>query len=191
MEVKQGSLLDPRGRVWIRSETMLAYRPKHIYVETRIRQAPLAGRILRSLSGCSVHEIRDHRRLEDECVPLKGYDANIKGGVLVLAHHPGPCIRPFPGSREDSAPTEFYVAHANGCPFDCQYCFLQGYFDHGARIVVLSQGMAGRLQVDPGTLEKLKQLDVQVHVLPSDEAVRVYNRLRESEAVGALIHSTC
>lgn len=118
---------------------MEPYRPKHIYVETRIRQAPRTENILRSLSGCSVHEIQDHRRLEDESVPLKGYNAGIKGNVLVLAHHPGPCIRPFPGSREDPAPTEFYVAHANGCPFDCQYCFLQGYFDHGAPVLFVNQ----------------------------------------------------
>jgi len=118
---------------------MVAYRPRHIYIETRIRNAPLTERILRSLPGCSVHEIRDHRRLEDESVPLKGYNASIKGNVLILAHHPGPCIRPFPGPREDSAPTEFHVAHANGCPFDCQYCFLQGYFDHGAPVLFVNQ----------------------------------------------------
>jgi spore photoproduct lyase len=32
------------------------------------------------------------------------------------------------------------VAHANGCPFDCQYCFLQGYFDHGAPVLFVNQG---------------------------------------------------
>ena len=130
---------------------MVAYRPRHIYVETGIRKAPLTERILRSLSGCSVLEIQDHRRLEDESVPLKGYNSAMKGNVLILAHHPGPCIRPFPGSREDPAPTEFYVAHANGCPFDCQYCFLQGYFDHGAPVLFVNredllEELAGHLE---------------------------------------------
>ncbi len=72
-------------------------------------------------------------------MPFKGYTAEIKRGVLVLARHPGPCIRPFPGSPEGRPPTEFYVAHANGCPFDCAYCFLQGYFDHGAPVLFVNR----------------------------------------------------
>lgn len=118
---------------------MLAPRPRHIYVERKARDAPLARRILGSLPACSVHEIRDHRRLDAETVPVTGYNSRIKGAVLVLAHHPGPCIRPFPGLPEDRDPTEFFIAHANGCPFDCQYCFLQGYFDHGAPVLFVNR----------------------------------------------------
>jgi hypothetical protein len=44
--------------------------------------------------------------------------------------------------------------------------------DRGAKRVVLSRGMAGRLQV-------------------SEEAVTIYNERRESEATGGLFHSTC
>jgi spore photoproduct lyase len=115
------------------------HAPRCLYVERRVRQAPLTGRILESLPGRPVYEIRDHRRLGVESVPLKGYDTSIKREVLILAHHPGPCLRPFPGSSQDRRPAEFYVAHANGCPFDCQYCFLQGYLDHGAPVVFVNQ----------------------------------------------------
>lgn len=118
---------------------MVTYRPRYVYIESRIRQAPLTERILRSLSGCHVYEIQDHRRLEEESLPLQGRDTGMKRQVLVLAYHPGPCIRPFPGSSEDPSPSEFFVAHANGCPFDCQYCFLQGYFDHGAPVLFVNQ----------------------------------------------------
>ena len=117
---------------------MAAHRPSYVYVERKVRQAPLTERILRSLSGCSVYEIRDHRRLEEESLPLQGHDSEMKQQVLVLAHHPGPCIRPFPGSSQDKSPKEFFVAHANGCPFDCQYCFLQGYFDHDAPVLFVN-----------------------------------------------------
>jgi spore photoproduct lyase len=120
---------------------MLPYRPRHIYTERTARDAPLTRRILGSLAGCPVHEIQDHRRIEAEPLPFQGYDGRIKSSVLVLAHHPGPCIRPFPGSRqnEGQGPAEFFIAHANGCPFDCQYCFLQGYFDHGAPVLFVNQ----------------------------------------------------
>ena len=118
---------------------MVTYRPRYVYVESKVRQAPLTEHILRSLSGCPVYEIQDHRRLEEESLPLQGRDTGMKHQVLVLAYHPGPCIRPFPGSSEDSSPSEFFVAHANGCPFDCQYCFLQGYFEHDAPVLFVNQ----------------------------------------------------
>lgn len=108
--------------------------PRFVYVETRSLDDPATKRILRSLPDCRVYEIRDHRRLEEEEVPLMGYGSTIKKDVLVLAHHPGPFIRPFPGSDKEGEQTEFFIAHANGCPMDCTYCFLQSYFGHGAPV---------------------------------------------------------
>ncbi len=62
---------------------------------------------------------------------------------------------------------------------------------NGARTVVLSRGVQRRLRVRPDTLEMLENQGVTTHVLQTEEAVRLYNRLRESEAVGGLFHSTC
>ncbi len=108
---------------------------KFVYIETRSQEDPDTQRILRSLGDCRVYEIRDHRRLEEEDVPHSGYDSKIKKKARVLAHHPGPFIRPFPVSDGKDEPTEFFIAHANGCPMDCRYCFLQSYFGHGAPVV--------------------------------------------------------
>ncbi|NIN69705.1 MAG: hypothetical protein GTO63_34485 [Anaerolineae bacterium] len=63
--------------------------------------------------------------------------------------------------------------------------------EHGAAVVVLSQGMTGRLQVAPETLQVLKDRGVTAHVLDTEEAVRTYNQLREEEPVGGLFHTTC
>ena len=63
--------------------------------------------------------------------------------------------------------------------------------DHGAAVVILSKGYAGRLKVHPETLQLLNDRGVEVHVLPTEEAVRLYNTLRETKPVGALIHTTC
>lgn len=62
---------------------------------------------------------------------------------------------------------------------------------HGARVVVLSKGINRRLQVMPETLRLLEEKGIEFHVLQTEKAVRRYNELREHEAVGALIHSTC
>lgn len=61
----------------------------------------------------------------------------------------------------------------------------------GAETVILSQGMDERLQVMDETLELLEDEGAFVHVLPTEEAVELYNELAAHEPVGALIHSTC
>ena len=63
--------------------------------------------------------------------------------------------------------------------------------EHGAEVVVLSRGVLRMLKVCPETLALLQERGIRVHVLPTDEAVITYNLLRETERVGALIHSTC
>lgn len=62
---------------------------------------------------------------------------------------------------------------------------------HQAKVVILSQGFNQRLQVCPETLEILQEKNIIAHVLQTEEAVGLYNELRQKEPVGALIHSTC
>ncbi|MEJ2051375.1 MAG: Mth938-like domain-containing protein [Calditrichota bacterium] len=63
--------------------------------------------------------------------------------------------------------------------------------EHGAQIVIISQGMNRRLQVMSETMEWLQDQGIQAETLPTNNAVEKYNQLAESEPVGALIHSTC
>jgi len=62
---------------------------------------------------------------------------------------------------------------------------------NGATVVVLSTGVYERLGVCPETLRLLERKNVPVHVLQTAKAVKRYNELAGTEAVGALIHSTC
>ena len=63
---------------------------------------------------------------------------------------------------------------------------------HGAREIVLTQGMLLRLQTCPETLERLGAEGIVVHVAETREAARIYNRLAaQGVAVGGLFHSTC
>ena len=63
--------------------------------------------------------------------------------------------------------------------------------EHGAEVVVLSQGVLERLQVCPETLDLLKNKGIPAHVLPTADAVRLYNELAAQQKVGGLFHSTC
>lgn len=93
----------------------------------------------------------------------------------------------FPGGSREWDWNETGTRHVPGIqPSD-----VEELVEHGATVVVLSRGFDERLRVRPDTLRMLEVEGVLVHVEQTEEAVRLYNELRESEKVGALIHSTC
>jgi hypothetical protein len=63
--------------------------------------------------------------------------------------------------------------------------------EHGAEVVVLAQGVLERLKVCPATLDLLRQKGIPAHVLPTQDAVRLYNELAAKQKVGGLFHTTC
>jgi hypothetical protein len=93
----------------------------------------------------------------------------------------------FPGGAREWNWAESGTQHAPGIrPAD-----VAELIEHGARTVVLSQGVLGRLGICPETLALLERKHVRVHILPTKEAVELYNKLRDKESVGGLFHTTC
>jgi len=114
---------------------------------------------------------------------------NIAWGKLEVegAAEPYRDAKLYPGGSRAWEWTETGTHHSPGIqPED-----IADLLEHKAKVIVLSLGVFGRLGVAPETLESLMEQGVKVHVLKTKEAVRLYNRLSEDEAVGALIHSTC
>lgn len=93
----------------------------------------------------------------------------------------------FPGGSREWDWRETGTNHEAGI----QPADVSELLEHGARVIVLSRGFYGRLEVPSKTLELLREKGIAVHVAKTDEAVRLYNELVEKERVGALIHSTC
>jgi hypothetical protein len=93
----------------------------------------------------------------------------------------------FPGGSHEWNWRETGTSHRPGI----QIADVQKLLDHGAKVVVLSRGMAQCLEVPSVTLEFLKQRQIAVHVLPTTEAADLYNKLAQTEAVGGLFHTTC
>ena len=94
----------------------------------------------------------------------------------------------YPGGARVWDWNETGTSHSPGI----QPADVEELLEHGATTIVLSQGMNKRLQVKAETLEHLDEAGVEVHVLPTDEAVKRYNDLRDDgAAVGGLFHSTC
>ena len=93
----------------------------------------------------------------------------------------------FPGGSREWDWRETGTRHVPGI----QTTDVTELLDNGAKAIILSKGMWERLQVCPETLEMLEQRDIEVHVLQTELAVNLYNKLAETEPVGGLFHSTC
>jgi hypothetical protein len=93
----------------------------------------------------------------------------------------------FPGGARGWDWNETGTRHEPGI----QRADVEELLERGATVVVLGRGFDERLQVCPETLQELEERNVPVYVEQTEEAARLYNELRESERVGALIHSTC
>jgi hypothetical protein len=93
----------------------------------------------------------------------------------------------YPGGSREWDWNETGTRHSPGIgPGD-----VEELLERGAEVVVLSRGFHGRLGVREETLRMLEERGVAAHVSLTEEAVRLYNDLRDNEKVGALIHSTC
>ena len=93
----------------------------------------------------------------------------------------------FPGGAREWDWRETGTEHTPGIqPTD-----VRELLDHGATTIILSQGMLKRLGVCPETLALLKQQGVGAHMLPTQDAVDLYNHLRKTEQVAGLFHTTC
>ena len=93
----------------------------------------------------------------------------------------------FPGGSCEWNWRETGTRHQPGI----QIADVQELLEHGAKIVVLSRAMAECLHVRRETLDFLEHRQIAVHVLPTQHAVSLYNKLAQTEAVGGLFHTTC
>ncbi len=95
--------------------------------------------------------------------------------------------RLYPGGAEEWDWNESGTSHDPGI----QPADVKRLLERGATVVVLSRGFHERLSVAPETLELLQERDITLHVAQTEEAADLYDELRKTEKVGALMHSTC
>ena len=87
----------------------------------------------------------------------------------------------FPGGSREWNWRETGTAHKPGI----QIADVQELLERGAKVVVLSRGMAECLHVPRETLDFLKERQIAVHVLPTQHAVALYNKLAQTEPSAA------
>lgn len=109
------------------------------------------------------------------------------GRIEVAGLEVGKDFKLFPGGGRAWDWGETGTRHKPGI----QIADVEELLEHGATVVVLSQGMDLKLHVDAATSSYLEEKGVTVHVAETREAVALYNSLVGETAVGGLFHSTC
>lgn len=95
--------------------------------------------------------------------------------------------RLYPGGAEEWDWNETGTSHDPGI----QPADVEDLLERGATVVVLSRGFHKRLGIAPETLKMLEERRIPAHIAQTEEAASLYDALRQTERVGALIHSTC
>ena len=109
------------------------------------------------------------------------------GEIIVEGFPPFKDVKLFPGGARNWDWRETGTGHANGIqPSD-----VEELIEHGARVIILSRGVLGRLRVDDRVIQNLRDRGMVVYCHRTAKAIALYNQLRKTESVGALIHSTC
>ncbi|HEU4426340.1 MAG TPA: MTH938/NDUFAF3 family protein [Pilimelia sp.] len=93
----------------------------------------------------------------------------------------------YPGGGREWDWTETGTRHVPGV----QPADVEELVARGATTVVLSRGMELRLHVAAETLRYLRERSIEVRVVETREAVKVYNGLVDAVPVAGLFHSTC
>lgn len=93
----------------------------------------------------------------------------------------------YPGGAREWDWAETGTQHTPGI----QSSDVEELLQHGARVVILSQGMLLRLQVCEETLKMLKKKNIRTYTVQTKKAVELYNDLSKKELVGGLFHTTC
>jgi hypothetical protein len=114
---------------------------------------------------------------------------HLSWGLLEVEDGEGPFkdVKLFPGGVRAWDWDETGTRHEPGI----QPADVEELLERGATVVVLSKGFHERLGVTPEALRLLEDNGVTAHVRQTEGAISLYNDLRETERVGALIHSTC
>jgi len=106
------------------------FTPEKIFVEEAACRYPLAASILAHFrpAGIPVTYISEGEQPALEGLKIAGRIIQSKR-YLALRIRKGVFVKPFRSGYRKGTFSEYYIAHAENCPCDCHYCYLQTYFE--------------------------------------------------------------
>ena len=113
------------------------FQPKEIFIEKEVVNSTVTQQILNKLPDVTVEYIDDYRSIR--------IDGNTTDDVfrkskerLAIAGKKGELVKQFRCRDGIIGNTEYFISHGNNCNLDCEYCFLQSYFDNAVPTVFVN-----------------------------------------------------
>lgn len=99
---------------------------KRIFVERQVARHPQTGRILNALPKVPVEYVE---KVEDIFERARKPYLQKRGHLsLFIGRKEGRLVKPAPEAYGRSGDPHYYFIHAYNCIYECEYCYLQGYF---------------------------------------------------------------
>ncbi len=116
---------------------MSKYQPKKIFIEKEVVNSPVTKQIINKLPGVVVEYIDDYRNIRIEGNTTDDVFIESKE-CLAIARKKGGLVKEFRCRDGIIGNTEYFISHGNNCNLDCEYCFLQSYFDNAVPTVFIN-----------------------------------------------------
>ena len=116
---------------------MSKYQPKKIFVEKEVVNSPVTKQIINKLPDVTVEYIDDYRNIRIEGNTTDDVYIESKE-CLAIARKKGGLVKEFRCRDGIIGNTEYFISHGNNCNLDCEYCFLQSYFDNAVPTVFIN-----------------------------------------------------
>ena len=108
---------------------MKLFTPALLFVERQVANHPATANILRKFPEAAVREIDNYQAMGYADPDLNSRFKQEKR-ALILARKNGETVKEVQRDLFREIRNEYYIIHSQGCPFDCQYCFLYDYLEH-------------------------------------------------------------
>lgn len=107
--------------------------PDKIYIEERIKDHPLTKKILSRLSSVPINLVEDYKKIGDgKPFPVRAAEDK---NSLALAEKKGEVLKSIGRMGEG----QFYLFHEIDCKYDCEYCYLQYYFQTKVPVIFVNR----------------------------------------------------
>jgi len=107
--------------------------PEIIYVEESVSNHPFTKKILSKISAPSLLYIEDYKKIGEKKPFTKRADEDKNS--LALASKKGELVKSI--GRMDHG--QFYLFHEIDCKYDCEYCYLQYYFQTKVPVIFVNR----------------------------------------------------
>lgn len=116
---------------------MNTLQPKKIFIEKEVVNSSVTQQILSKLPDVTVEYIDDYRSIRIEGSTTDDVFKESKE-CLAIARKKGGLVKEFRCRDGIIGNTEYFISHGNNCNLDCEYCFLQSYFDNAVPTVFIN-----------------------------------------------------